>query len=193
MNRSIFQFTDIATATVPQKFLQTPLHHEKFTDWCGLHAGGIIGPYFFKNEGNRVTVNGDRCCTMIIVFLFKIWRTSSLTKCGFNRMGLPVTQRMKPSFFWDKVWRYNYLKKWARQLTSKRCCDLTPLDYFLWGYTKSKVYAEKPAAVNDLESRDQYDAHYAGNFSSNVGKSIPKLDLQDPVSEEQLRWTVDTW
>ncbi|GFV92715.1 hypothetical protein TNCV_1375651 [Trichonephila clavipes] len=23
-------------------------------------------------------------------------------------------------------------------------CDLTPLDYFLWGYVKSLVYADKP-------------------------------------------------
>ncbi|GFW08612.1 uncharacterized protein TNCV_2776331 [Trichonephila clavipes] len=25
-----------------------------------------------------------------------------------------------------------------------RSCDLTPLDYFLWGYVKSLVYADKP-------------------------------------------------
>ena len=31
----------------PQQFLQTPLNPEKCTVWCGLHAGGIIGPYFF--------------------------------------------------------------------------------------------------------------------------------------------------
>ncbi|GFW34217.1 DUF4817 domain-containing protein [Trichonephila clavipes] len=34
---------------------------EKLTVWCTLWAGGIIGPYFFKNdEGHNVTVNGDR-------------------------------------------------------------------------------------------------------------------------------------
>ncbi|GFX99449.1 DUF4817 domain-containing protein [Trichonephila clavipes] len=25
-----------------------------------------------------------------------------------------------------------------------RSCDLTPLDYFMWGYVKSLVYADKP-------------------------------------------------
>ncbi|GFW47015.1 hypothetical protein TNCV_3486271 [Trichonephila clavipes] len=25
-----------------------------------------------------------------------------------------------------------------------RSCDLTPLDYFLWGYLKALVYADKP-------------------------------------------------
>ncbi|GFS64622.1 hypothetical protein TNCV_4684561 [Trichonephila clavipes] len=45
----------------PQVHVETPLHPEKLTVSCALWAGGIIGPYFFKNdEGHNVTVNGDR-------------------------------------------------------------------------------------------------------------------------------------
>ncbi|GFW40893.1 transposable element Tc3 transposase [Trichonephila clavipes] len=29
--------------------------------------------------------------------------------------------------------------------------DLTPLDYFLWGYIKSSVYADKPQTLDALE------------------------------------------
>ncbi|GFT39449.1 hypothetical protein TNCV_458081 [Trichonephila clavipes] len=44
-----------------QVYVETPLHPEKLTVLCALWAGGIIGPYFFKNdEGHNVTVNGDR-------------------------------------------------------------------------------------------------------------------------------------
>ncbi|GFV93585.1 transposable element Tc3 transposase [Trichonephila clavipes] len=32
-----------------------------------------------------------------------------------------------------------------------RSCDLTPLDYFLWGYVKSSVYADKPQTLDHLE------------------------------------------
>ena len=32
-----------------------------------------------------------------------------------------------------------------------RSCDLTPLDYFLWGYVKSLVYADKPT-IDALEA-----------------------------------------
>ncbi|GFY15012.1 SCAN domain-containing protein 3 [Trichonephila clavipes] len=32
-----------------------------------------------------------------------------------------------------------------------RSCDLTPLDYFLWGYVKSLVYADKPHTLDHLE------------------------------------------
>ncbi|GFV66967.1 transposable element Tc3 transposase [Trichonephila clavipes] len=30
-------------------------------------------------------------------------------------------------------------------------CDLTPLDYFLWGYVKSLVYTDKPQTLDHLE------------------------------------------
>ncbi|GFV47816.1 transposable element Tc3 transposase [Trichonephila clavipes] len=32
-----------------------------------------------------------------------------------------------------------------------RFCDLTPLDYFLWVYVKSLVYADKPETLDHLE------------------------------------------
>ncbi|GFW00881.1 putative transposable element [Trichonephila clavipes] len=32
-----------------------------------------------------------------------------------------------------------------------RSCDLTPLDYFLWSYVKSLVYADKPQTFDHLE------------------------------------------
>ena len=48
-----------------------PLHPEKLTIWCALWAGGINGPYFFKDGADQnVTVNGERYRSMIIDFLF---------------------------------------------------------------------------------------------------------------------------
>ncbi|GFV71558.1 uncharacterized protein TNCV_15151 [Trichonephila clavipes] len=32
-----------------------------------------------------------------------------------------------------------------------RSCDLTPVEYFLWGYVKSLVYADKPQTLAHLE------------------------------------------
>ncbi|GFS83043.1 DUF4817 domain-containing protein [Trichonephila clavipes] len=53
----------------PQVYVETPLHPEKLTVWCSLRAGGIIGPYFFKNkEGHNVTINGDWYRAMITIF-----------------------------------------------------------------------------------------------------------------------------
>ncbi|GFU33279.1 putative LOC100569746 [Trichonephila clavipes] len=37
-----------------------------------------------------------------------------------------------------------------------RSCDLTPLDYFLWGYVKALVYADKPQTLDHLEDNIRY-------------------------------------
>ncbi|GFV71711.1 putative transposable element [Trichonephila clavipes] len=56
----------IWSETNPQVYVETPLHPEKLTVWCALWVGGIIRPYFFKNdEGHNVTVSGDRYRAMI--------------------------------------------------------------------------------------------------------------------------------
>ncbi|GFW08779.1 putative transposable element [Trichonephila clavipes] len=99
-----------------QVYVETPLHPEKLTVWCALWAGGIIGPYFFKNdEGHNVTVNDDRYRAMITNFFIPELNNRDV-------------QELPP-----------------------RSCDLTPLDYFLWGYVKSLVYADKPQTLDHLE------------------------------------------
>ncbi|GFX10918.1 pro-Pol polyprotein [Trichonephila clavipes] len=101
----------------PQVYVETPLHREKLTVWCALWAGGIIGPYFFKNdEGHNVTVNARA--------------TIDLLKDTFGDRLIP---RFRP-VNWPPI-----------------SCDVTPLDYFLWGYVKSLVYADKPQTLDHLE------------------------------------------
>ncbi|GFX29583.1 putative LOC100569746 [Trichonephila clavipes] len=114
----------------PQVYVETPLHPEKLTVWCALWAGGIIGPYFFKNdEGHNVTVNGavvpTRRCNM------------SHSSCH---------NRLKDTFGDRLISRFGPVN-WP-----PRSCDLTPLDYFLWGYVKSLVYADKPQTLDHLEN-----------------------------------------
>ncbi|GFT04912.1 uncharacterized protein TNCV_4712811 [Trichonephila clavipes] len=79
----------------PQVYVETPLHPEKLTVWCALWAGGIIGPYFFKNdEGHNVTVNGDRYRAMITNFFIpelnnhdvqELWYQQDGTTCHTAR------------------------------------------------------------------------------------------------------------
>ena len=41
------------------------------TVWCGFHAGGVIGPYFFVDENDRhVAVNGERYRAMLEDYLW---------------------------------------------------------------------------------------------------------------------------
>ncbi|GFU05052.1 uncharacterized protein TNCV_574101 [Trichonephila clavipes] len=72
----------------PQVYVETPLHPEKLTVWCVLWAGGIIGPYFFKNdEGHNVTVNGDRYRAMITNFFIPELNNHDVQELWFQQDG----------------------------------------------------------------------------------------------------------
>ncbi|GFW41623.1 putative DD41D transposase [Trichonephila clavipes] len=50
-----------------------------------------------------------------------------------------------------------------------RSCDLTPLDYFLWDYVKSLVYADNPQTLDHLEDNSPCYCRYT---ATNVEKVI---------------------
>ncbi|KAL4142309.1 hypothetical protein QTP88_004793 [Uroleucon formosanum] len=53
----------------PQEIHQRPLHSPYVTVWCAVAEFGVLGPYFFEENGQKVTVTADRYCHMIETFL----------------------------------------------------------------------------------------------------------------------------
>ncbi|GFU31828.1 putative transposable element [Trichonephila clavipes] len=99
----------------PQVYVETPLHPEKLIVWCALWVGGILLQKTMK----------------------------ATTSCGFQQDGATChTARATIDLLKDTLGD-RLISFWTCELTS-RFCDLTPLDYFLWGYVKSLVYADKP-------------------------------------------------
>ncbi|GFX86830.1 transposable element Tc3 transposase [Trichonephila clavipes] len=136
----------------PQVYVETPLHPEKLTVWCALWAGGIIGPYFFKNnKGHNVTVNGDRYRAMITKFFIPELNNHDVQELWFQQDGATchtarATIDLLKDTFGDRL-----ISRFGPVNWPPRSCDLTPLDYFLWGYVKSLVYAHKPQTLDHLE------------------------------------------
>ncbi|GFY05785.1 DUF4817 domain-containing protein [Trichonephila clavipes] len=136
----------------PQVYVETPLHTEKLTVWCALWAGGIIGPYFFKNdEGHNVAINGDRYRAMITNFFIPELNNHDVQELWFQQDGATchtarATIDLLKDTFGDRL-----ISRFGPVNWPPRSCDLTPLDYFLWGYVKSLVYADKPQTLDHLE------------------------------------------
>ncbi|GFY12214.1 uncharacterized protein TNCV_4935031 [Trichonephila clavipes] len=135
----------------PQVYVETPLHPEKLTVWCALWAGGIIGLYFLKNdEGHNVTVNGDRYRAMITNFFIPELNNHDVQELWFQQDGATchtarATIDLLKDTFGDRL-----ISRFGPVNWPPRSCDLTPLDYFLWGYVKSLVYADKPQTLDHL-------------------------------------------
>ncbi|GFT98105.1 hypothetical protein TNCV_789251 [Trichonephila clavipes] len=131
----------------PRAYVETPLYPEKLTVWCALWAGGIIGPYFFKNdECHNVTVNGDRYRAMITNFFIPELNNHDVQELWFQQDGATchtarATIDLLKDTFGDRLISRFGLVNWPPR----------PLDYFLWGYVKSLVYADKPQTLDHLE------------------------------------------
>lgn len=139
----------------PKEFVGVPLHPQKLTVWCAIWAGGVIGPYFFKdNAGQTVTVNGQRYRAMLRDFfvpqlnelevdLENVWFQQDGATChtANDTIGLLAET------FGERIISFRGSVNWP-----PRSCDITPTDYFLWGYVKSQVYADKPQTLNELEA-----------------------------------------
>ncbi|GFV03363.1 heat shock 70kDa protein 8 [Trichonephila clavipes] len=107
---------------------------------------------FFKNdEGHNVTVNGDRYRAMITNFFIpelnnhdvqELWLQQDGATCHTAR----ATHDLLKDTFGDRL-----ISRFGPVNWPPISCDLTPLDYFLWGYVKVLVYADKPQTLDHLE------------------------------------------
>ncbi|GFY14469.1 helitron_like_N domain-containing protein [Trichonephila clavipes] len=106
----------------PQVYVETPLHPEKLTVWCALWAGGIL---LQNDEGHN-----------------ELW----FQQDGATYHTARATIDLLKDTFGDRL-----ISRFGPVNWPPTSCDLTPLDYFLWGYVKSLVYADKPQTLDHLE------------------------------------------
>ncbi|GFT47523.1 transposable element Tc3 transposase [Trichonephila clavipes] len=124
---------------------------EKLTVWCALWAGGIIGPYFKNDEGHNVTVNGYRYRAMITNFFIPELNNHDVQELWFQQDGATCHTARATIYLLKDTLGDRLILRFEPVNWPPRSCDLTPLDYFLWGYVKSLVYVDKPQTLDHLE------------------------------------------
>ncbi|CAI6356266.1 unnamed protein product [Macrosiphum euphorbiae] len=138
----------------PHELHQRPLHSLKVTVWCGISKMGIIGPYFFEEEGTAVTVTSVRYVEMLNNFLRpelerrqvdmrEIWFQQDGATAHTARASMEVVRQMFPG---------HVISRYGDVHWPPRSPDLSICDFFLWGYLKSKVYINKLRTIDDLKN-----------------------------------------
>ena len=108
--------------------------------------------FFFENEqGEAVTVNSDRYRAMLNEFLFTKIEKDDIGNIRFQQDGATchtaeATLDVLRSVFEDRI-----ISRRADVVWSPRSCDLTSLDYYLWGAVKVQYYADKPETIEALK------------------------------------------
>lgn len=114
--------------------------------------GVLYGPYFFKNEaGHNVTVNGERYRAMINDFFVPELKDVDVDDLWFQQDGATCHTANDTINLLKETFGERIISRRGPVAWPPRSCDLTPLDYFLWGYVKSLVYADKPETIDALE------------------------------------------
>lgn len=141
----------------PHEHQYRPLSVEKVTVWCALGRNGIIGPYWFEDaDGRPVTVNTER-----YIELMKRKFIPALRRKRGVDMDTVIYQQDGATPHCSNA-SIEYLLRYfpGDRLISRRTDhpwpahspDLSPLDYFLWGYLKDRVYANNPQTIDALKN-----------------------------------------
>lgn len=120
---------------------------DKVVVWMGMLGVNLVGPFFY-----RTTVNSEQYLHML----------DSMVLPKLNEIGFPLffQQDGAPPHF------ANIVRNWLNQIFpnhwigrggpipwAPRSPDLTPCDFFLWGYLKHVVYSTPIESVDHLMDR----------------------------------------
>nr|ADD24484.1 Transposable element Tc3 transposase [Lepeophtheirus salmonis] len=153
---------------------ELPLHSPKVTVWCAISSTGIIGPWFFEENEVKET---DQYVNMLKEFflprideldLGDIWFQQDGATTHTSKAAMAVLTEHFPerliSIMGDLEW-------------PDSSPDLSPCDFYLWGYLKSRVYVNNPSSLPDLKA----------NIREEIAK-IPAITLARVLANTRNRF-----
>lgn len=156
----------------PNIYTERSLHSEKVTVWAALSSSGIIGPFFFEDEDGEVeTINSSRYLDLLKKKFVPALRRKGmdLNTLWFQQDGAtPHTSREVLSWL-ERRFGTNFISYRTDTVWPPHSPDLSPLDFFLWGYLKDRVYSPAPASLEDLKISIKREIR---NISTDTCKSV---------------------
>jgi transposase len=119
--------------------------------WCAIYSNKFIGPIFYDG-----TLTGARYLQLlqnVMPDFVENLPVFNLRNVWFQHDGAPAhkTSPVKQYLvteFGNQIIGYGGFEEWP-----PRSPDLTPLDFFLWGYLKQQVYATPQETLQDFKRR----------------------------------------
>ena len=120
-------------------------HRASVTVWAGISSAGIIGPVFIEG-----TVNAEKYLKILQEHVFNLAQDM-----WFMQDGAPAHFARKVREELDMHLPGRWIGRRGAIEWSPRSCDLTPCDFFLWGFLKDKVYKRNPQTLPQLQAAIQ--------------------------------------
>lgn len=117
-------------------------YHFKTNVWCGILKDELIGPYFF-----RVNLTGERYLNFLDNEITEVLDNMPLHhrhNLWYQLDGAPIHQTVAVKERINQLFQNRVIGRDRECHWPPRSPDITPLDFFLWGYLKQKVYKNRP-------------------------------------------------
>ncbi len=130
----------------PHVILQRRMKEPGVMVWGAMTVDGLVGPYFFDGS-----VTGASYLEMLSDFLLpRLQERDDFNQLWFQQDGAPAHFSIIVRDFLDQVFPQRWIGRMGAVSWPARSPDLSPLDFFLWGYLKDYVYARKPATLIEM-------------------------------------------
>lgn len=120
--------------------------------WCGIWNDRVIGPFFFP--GN---VTGQAYLLMLRDFI-ENWIDENVPLAAslrllFQQDGASSHRARAVKDYLNAMFPGRWIGLGGPRLWPPRSPDLTPMDFYFWGFIKSLVYLDEPASIEELKVR----------------------------------------
>jgi len=133
----------------PEVTVEKMQNRPKLTVWCGMTATKVIGPYLLRD-----TMNAERYLQMLEDYVWPMisgWE--NIDELVFMHDGAPPHFALGVRAWLDQKFPGRWLGRRGPHEWPARSPDLTPCDFFLWGWAKEEVYRAKSHTLEQLKGR----------------------------------------
>lgn len=144
-------------------------HPQKLNVWAGIIGNQVIGP-FFINGNLSAALYLQMLQNEIIPALEASLGPQLFQRMYFQQDGAPPHFGVDVRQYLDAIFPQRWIGRRGAVEWPARSPDLSPLDFFFWGYLKEKVYRTKPQDLAQLQQKISQEA-----------QDIPRDYLQNAV------------
>ena len=131
-------------------------HPQKLNVWAGIFGDNLVGPFFLRgNLTGEMYLEllqeaVDPALTAIIENQHDRYVENRIM---FQQDGAPPHYALFVRQYLDQTFPGRWIGRRGAIEWPPRSPDLSPLDFFLWGHLKSKIYKTEPTSLEDLQNR----------------------------------------
>lgn len=159
---------------------------QKLNVWAGILNNRIIGPFFI--DGN---LNAEKYETMLrnqIVPAIREIAGEDFNNTWYQQDGAAAHYARNVRTYLDTVFINRWIGRRGAIEWPARSPDLTPLDYFYWGYLKDRVFKTKPLNLDESRQRiiDESAIILTEMIENAVGAFYHRLGYCQEMNGEQF-------